>query len=151
MVLFLCSLLYSKTWKNCLYSVITSPSLSLRLQSSFHPYHSLKQCLSVTHHNDFHVIKSHSHFSVHVKLIFFLFDMLGYCLPLEKLFLASVRLVPFAVAPFFPSSASWNALSPATLPMEGISSSPVALIFYASDSQTLPCPFKSHPGITDLI
>lgn len=61
---FLCSLLYNKTWNNCLYSLSSCLhfSLSCSLQSIFHRCFSLKWCLSETDHSDFLAVKSHSHF-----------------------------------------------------------------------------------------
>lgn len=150
-------------------SLFTSSTfLSFSLQSTFHPHHLLKQCLSVTDHTDFHAVKSHSYFSGQIKhSLSLICDIFGHCLPLEKFcsldvyetVLLSSNMGPSFSAPLADrsssSSACWNALSPAVLPMQRVSSGPVDLngiifFFYASDSQTFPCPLKSQFGIKNL-
>lgn len=123
-----------------LYLFTSSPFLSLSLQSTFHPYHLLKQCLSITDRTDFHAVKSHSHFSGHIKHhLSPIFDIFGHCLPLEKFcsldfyetVLLSSNMGPSFSVPLADcsssSSACWNALSPAVLPMQRVSSGPVDL------------------------
>ena len=135
------------------------PVVSVFISSLFLLLHSWIKFPSplFTGNSDFHAVKSCSHFSVLIKFSpSSTFDMRDHswqtslcdtmfsCPPSE----APPPHFPFPVAPPLPLCAGMYTV----LPMQGIFSSAVPLnaIFYASDPQTLPCPFKSQVGITDL-
>lgn len=138
--------------------------LCLHLQSSFRLCRSLKPCLSVSDHSDFHAVKSHGRFSVRITLSpSSISDILGHCLPCKFSFLsASVR--PYSPVlhhrlrlSSFPwwlssSSACWNAVSQLSAragdfpPSCGLN----AIIFYAIDFQNPPRPLESQRGLTNL-
>ena len=154
----LCFTAEHERWPACSLCLhfFTFPCLALSNQVSIPTMH-WKQCLSIRDHSDFHAVKSCSHFSVHIKFsLSSTFDMHDHSW--QTSLCDTMFSCPPAQAP--PARFHLPVAPPlllcagiyTVLPMQGIFSSAMTLnaIFYASDPQTLPCPFKSQVGITDL-
>lgn len=159
MASFLCFLLYSKTWQNCLYSLSSPPikfpslpftkTVLVSERSQWLPCHARSPMATSLSASPSVPPQSVTSLAT-VCLVNSLFSQLLWDRPLLSS-TTGPALVPFADGASS-SSACWNAMSQLSagagdfLPSCGLN----AIISYAIDFQNPPCPLESQHGLTNF-